>query len=563
MDDDAAAFRDAYRNTLSQAAAADWPEAVTALYEPVSCLKQTDSSQVWLAQDRRTGGRVVLRVAESEAEQGIDAELDVLAALRHPGIPRIYGALESHGRSYLSREYFEGLPLDQVVAQGTIPPDRVRLIGRQLCAILGHIHSHSPPVVHRDIKPQNIILRPDGAVGLTDFGIARTFKQGKLKDTERFGTPEFAPPEQHGYAQSSPLADIFALGVVLIYLATGSADRRNLAERIPDAALRSAVERCVAFDPKDRFQNAADLAKALEPPRSRRRRALVVGAAVLVPALVATGVWLALPRSPSQIAEIGTNHSSATPGLQAPLSGAEAGVGNRPGNIAGGQGVATWGGGFIYIATAQGVYQVDMDGDPTGLVAETGDATSLNYWEGDLYYSSSAEGIVRCDPATAQCLTLLDEPTGSMFIDGGMIYFQRATQNLLLHKMTLDGSDVEQADVKTGHYAVVYQGFHYFSDPEDGERLHRTELATGLTKLIYDRPSAWPSPEGDTIYFSDFSNPAALMTAKLDGGDTRQLRAEAASRTVAYADGLVYVDGTGTLVRSTLDGATVTRLTHT
>ena len=291
---DVQSFLDSYKeNLVQEVSQGAWPTEVLSYYRPESCLKYTDSKKVYLVTDVRTGGRAVLRVSELGTGEGADAEHAILSRLNYPGIPRSYGLLVKDGRSYLAREYFEGEPLDQVVKRGVFPAAQIYHIARQICAILDFLHAQNPPVIHRDIKPQNIILRPDGSIGLTDFGIARTYKEGYDSDTHYYGTMPYAPPEQYGYSQSSPQTDIYALGIVLIYLATGSPDRQNLSKRIPDSHLRSLIETCIAFDPADRFQNVKQLVKRI---KARKRYPLRVGAIItsasLALVLLGLGIWL-------------------------------------------------------------------------------------------------------------------------------------------------------------------------------------------------------------------------------------------------------------------------------
>ncbi|MDR2379557.1 MAG: DUF5050 domain-containing protein, partial [Bifidobacteriaceae bacterium] len=486
----------------------------------------------------------------------VDAEQAILARLDAPGIPKVYGALTQGGRAYLAREHFDGMPLDQVLARGTLPPSRVRAIGRQLCGLLSYLHSQTPPVVHRDIKPQNIILCPDGSVGLTDFGIARVFKDSSTSDTQHMGTMPYAPPEQYGYAQSSPQADIYALGVVLIFLATGSPDRADLALRIPDAGLRRVIERCIAFDPRDRFQNVEQVARRLRPPLRERHGLLwAFAACVATVALVLAGVGFSRgwPWAEPGLGALGgpKTPSGAT---QTGVGPYEQGLGNLPGNIVSGRGLVVEGGGFIYLAAAHGIYQLGMDGTDAGRLVASEDADSLNYWEGDVYYASYTEGIVRCDPGTGDCVTLVDESAGDLFIDGGQLYFELVDDDFNLYKMAPDGSGMELVNPRTGYYPLVYRGFHYFTDFDDGDRLYRTDLASGRTDLVYDAATAWLCTLDDTLFLSDFTVPGALVAADLDGAGAKRIYSGAVSRVVAYSGGLVFINGHGKLVRSDLDG---------
>lgn len=153
-------------------------------------------------------------------------------------------------------------------------------IALQLCDILSYLHEQAPPLIHRDVKPENILLRGDGTVALIDFGIARFYNGQNEKDTRVMGTEHFAPPEQYGYRQTDGRSDIYALGMVLGWMLTGSV-RREEYETIADGSLRRIVKKCTAFSPEERFSTAAEVKKALQR-RKGPRKTTILTAAVLV-----------------------------------------------------------------------------------------------------------------------------------------------------------------------------------------------------------------------------------------------------------------------------------------
>ncbi len=102
-----------------------------------------------------------------------------------------------------------------------MPLDQVLRIGINLCYVLDYLHSRQPAVIFRDIKPANVMLTPEQRLYLIDFGVARQYKPGKLKDTIAFGSPGYAAPEQYGRAQTTPQADLYSLGALLHQMVTG------------------------------------------------------------------------------------------------------------------------------------------------------------------------------------------------------------------------------------------------------------------------------------------------------------------------------------------------------
>ncbi len=159
-----------------------------------------------------------------EAISAFKNEALMLAGLFHPNLPRIYKQFEDAGRWYVVMDYIEGETLEDYMLKvmgGKLSVDKVLSVAMQLCAVLEYLHSRQPPVIFRDLKPANIMLTPPGHIYLIDFGIARHFKPGQSKDTSALGSTGYAAPEQYGKSQTTPRADIYALGATLHELLTG------------------------------------------------------------------------------------------------------------------------------------------------------------------------------------------------------------------------------------------------------------------------------------------------------------------------------------------------------
>ncbi len=159
-----------------------------------------------------------------EATDTFHREAELLVRLTHPNLPRLHAQTCTGEQWYLIMDFIEGEALEDY--QSKAPDRRLSLnevfsIGQQLCDILEYLHTRQPPIIFRDLKPTNIILSPEGKVYLIDFGIARFFKPGQVKDTVALGSLGYAAPEQYGRAQTTPRADIYSLGAVLHQLLTG------------------------------------------------------------------------------------------------------------------------------------------------------------------------------------------------------------------------------------------------------------------------------------------------------------------------------------------------------
>ena len=160
----------------------------------------------------------------AEAIEAFKREAHLLAGLQHPNIPAISDYFGEAGRWYLVMDFIEGETLEEHLCKSRgryLPVEKVLDIGIQLCIVLGYLHTRQPSIIFRDLKPANILLTSSGRIYLIDFGIARHFKPGQSRDTTAFGSPGYAPPEQYGKAQTTPRADIYALGATLHQLLTG------------------------------------------------------------------------------------------------------------------------------------------------------------------------------------------------------------------------------------------------------------------------------------------------------------------------------------------------------
>lgn len=251
-------------------------------YALIKHIAKGGACDVYLAQEISSGiyyaAKIVLK---SNADHKIDISLEIarqeiqmLQNLRHPAIPQISGVIENENYVCVIQEYIEGKNLNALVDQfGPYPADYVVSLAKQICAFLAYIHSFHPPYIYRDMKPANIILQPSGYIKVMDFGIMRTYKPGKMKDTVALGTRGYAAPEQYGTAQSDPRTDIFGLGVTMYFLLTGDDPRNpNFNGMKPICALNPSVpkgmeyiiEKCTRIDPNQRYQSAGELLKDLE-----------------------------------------------------------------------------------------------------------------------------------------------------------------------------------------------------------------------------------------------------------------------------------------------------------
>lgn len=233
-------------------------------------------SNVYLADDLRLKGKrwaVKESLCLDELHSDIQAEADMLITLDHPRLPRIvdFYLPDREGYSYLIMDYIEGVSLSQLMKDnpGPLPSDFIIQAAKQLLEVLQYLHSHQPPIIYRDLKPSNIMLTLQKELMLIDFGIARSYKHGISEDTVKLGTVGFAAPEQYGSGQSQPVSDLYGLGALILFMATGgqcsqweSGMEDRLYNHMP-AGIIPIIRRLLRHHPEERYQNAEAVLQTL------------------------------------------------------------------------------------------------------------------------------------------------------------------------------------------------------------------------------------------------------------------------------------------------------------
>ena len=194
---------------------------------------------------------------------------DWLQQSKLPYVPQIYECMEEDGTLYLIEEYIQGITLGTYIEQfGCLDLDAAGRVIEYLCRTLEKLHSHIPPIVHRDIKPTNVMLHGDFKKGqgivsvyLIDFNTARVFDAERNRDTELIGTRGFAAPEQYGFSQSDARTDIYGLGVLLNYMLCGKLIRDGIYEDYPEVS--QIIRKATRIDPEKRYQTAEEMLQAV------------------------------------------------------------------------------------------------------------------------------------------------------------------------------------------------------------------------------------------------------------------------------------------------------------
>lgn len=261
-------------------------------YRIVEILGQGGMGSVYRAVDENLGMEVAVKenlfTSDDYARQ-FRLEAVILANLRHTNLPRVtdHFVIGDQGQ-YLIMDYIEGEDLRQRMERvGTISEEEAILIGAAMCDALQYLHTRTPSVIHRDVKPGNVRIAPDGHVYLVDFGLAKLVKGTQATTTgARAMTPGYSPPEQYGTARTDPRTDIYSLGATLYASLTGVIPEDGLAramdnidltpvrKRNPKVSRRLAntIEKAMAVRPEDRFQSAEEFKKALASTNVKTQR---------------------------------------------------------------------------------------------------------------------------------------------------------------------------------------------------------------------------------------------------------------------------------------------------
>lgn len=250
-------------------------------YEILTEIGRGGMSVVYLAMDTHLNKQWAVKEIKKKGNGEHDevivnsllAEANLMKRLDHPSLPRIVDIIDNGVTIFVVMDYIEGESLDKILkAEGPQPETLVVGWAKQLCDALSYLHSQKPPIIYRDMKPANVMLKPEGNIKIIDFGIAREYKEQNLADTTVLGTKGYAPPEQYS-RQTDARSDIYALGMTMHHLLTGI-DPRSGESYAPvrmwkpevSEGLEMIIDKCVQPVAEYRYQNCQDLLYDLEHP---------------------------------------------------------------------------------------------------------------------------------------------------------------------------------------------------------------------------------------------------------------------------------------------------------
>ncbi|MEO7002967.1 MAG: protein kinase, partial [Ktedonobacterales bacterium] len=248
------------------------PGAVWALKELLDDASMSAEDREWV--ERRFNDEITLL-----------KDLNHIKHPAHPAIPAYVDDFRDGARRYFVMEFVPGESLEQRLERAHAPLAERDVLGWMIgvCDTLAFLHGKRPPIIVRDLKPANIMITPTNEVRLIDFGIARTYKAGKVTNTENLGTMTYASPEHHGQGQTDARSDIYSLGATMYHVLTNHeptpmetpapGSLRHYQPKLSLAAERIVIQ-AMQLTPATRYQSAQEMRAALERALAALERAL-------------------------------------------------------------------------------------------------------------------------------------------------------------------------------------------------------------------------------------------------------------------------------------------------
>ena len=223
------------------------------------------ANKIWAVKKVKQGDNQNFEIIK----KGILTEINLLKKLKHPSLAAMVDVIQWEDEFLIVMDYIEGNPLSKVITiSGKPSEEEIIKWAIQLCDVLGYLHSRNPPVIYRDMKPSNIMLKPDGRLVLIDFGTAKEFIIEDSTDTTCLGTLGYAAPEQFGKDGKSDIrSDIYSLGATLYHMATGYApgtfpiDFKSLhkIDLSLSEGMEQIINKCMHHSPEERYQSCEEL----------------------------------------------------------------------------------------------------------------------------------------------------------------------------------------------------------------------------------------------------------------------------------------------------------------
>lgn len=265
-------------------------------YKIIKPLGSGGNCNAFLGKEISSGKLVTIKKRKTE-DSNLFNESVILKELDHKSVPSLY----KRSSEELILEYIPGNSLEKtLIRKGLFTEKEALHIAYELAGIMRYLHGRRKPVIYRDLKPSNIVMKPDGHICLIDFGAARFYEAGDASDTLNLGTLGFAAPEQFGnLGQTDPRTDIYCFGMTILQLVSGvdtkdkdevESFKKKGIKGISDEFI-AIVDKCTRADREDRFRSFREIQEELEAiPKRRKAKKFIKAAKVLALAVVLSGV---------------------------------------------------------------------------------------------------------------------------------------------------------------------------------------------------------------------------------------------------------------------------------
>lgn len=272
-------------------------------------IKETEKTKLSIVLYEATNTTCILRICKG---RNLSSACDALLQVKNPNTALVYQYVYAGGNTYILEEMLSGKTLEEIICTNGVfsEKDTAKII-ISICSGLENLHKMQPPIIHNDINTSNIMLCDDNRVKLFDFDISRTYKKDSNKNTELFGTEEYASPEHYGYGQSEPRTDIYSLGVTIHRMLTGkylSKDRKSQYK----GRMKKLINKCIEIDPKKRYSTVQHLEKDLEKVLDFKKTVIKIVAFLCVIAVLFTGLFFVFNNSQNDEKPTKSNNETIT-----------------------------------------------------------------------------------------------------------------------------------------------------------------------------------------------------------------------------------------------------------
>ncbi len=234
-------------------------------YEMVKEIGKGGMSHVYLAFDNRLQKYWAVKEIKKDSHKPFPQEISVLSRLNSVYMPRIVDYIENQDNIYMIMDYIEGNSLEKLMKEeGPLPYKLVLSFAKQLCEAFIYLHSLTPPIIYKDLKPSNIIIGKNNRISLIDFGIAKEYHSNDKPDTFALGTKGYAAPEQFGNSlglgiyKTDERTDIYSMGILLHEMMFGRTFTNTAADDT-SKEFRKIIRKCTQYNPGDRYRTCEEI----------------------------------------------------------------------------------------------------------------------------------------------------------------------------------------------------------------------------------------------------------------------------------------------------------------